>query len=143
MKVFFSFKPINCFVFVEKPTAKIYPYYKSEESNQMKYISKKDDENSLILTAGSHVRLICGVTGVPPPRIVWLKGHDIIQKTSHIQFSNGKVDIENLTVADVGTYMCLAESVIGRVASVIHITVGGTYSLLNFCLLYLFSFRSI
>ena len=125
MDDFFSFNPISYFVFVEKPTAKIYPYYKSKESNQMRYISKKEEENSLILTAGSHVRLICGVTGVPHPRIVWLKGHDIVQKTSHIQFSDGKVDIENLTVTDVGTYMCLAESVIGRVASVIHITVGG------------------
>ena len=138
MKHFFSFKPINYIVFAEKPTAKIYPYYKSEENNQMKYVSKKDGENSLILTAGSHVRLICGVTGVPPPKIAWLKGHNIIQKTSHIQFSNGKVDIENLTVTDIGTYMCLAESVIGRVASVIHINVGGTCCLLNFCWLFLF-----
>ena len=92
----------------------------------------------------STVWLDCNATGIPSPRIVWLK--DALPLVADpYKFSvlaNGSLRIHNATKTDVGNYQCVAINDGGRDNITIHLDVHGRVHCVHVCL-WLIGFLSL
>ncbi|VVD04626.1 unnamed protein product [Leptidea sinapis] len=89
--------------------------------------------SNIVTTEGDELSLICKVTGIPAPRVRWLKsGHLLANSTnantgraflllSESQIS--KLFIKSVEVTDTGFYNCNAENRAGKVEAVLNLTV--------------------
>ena len=87
---------MHYFVAREMPILQVYP---------------KDSQTVL---EGSTADFHCRATaGIPPPEIKWSRqNNQPLSHRAHI-FSSGLLRIENVTVSDVGAYVCVAENSVG------------------------------
>ncbi|EDO41500.1 predicted protein, partial [Nematostella vectensis] len=68
-----------------------------------------------LLDIGATLTLQCSATGVPPPRITWLKnGKELVGNQRQSGINNDLV-IQSLSTKDSGVYQCFAENDIGSV----------------------------
>ncbi|KAK3083179.1 hypothetical protein FSP39_015849 [Pinctada imbricata] len=79
---------------------------------------------------GSHVRFMCSVTGIPPPRITWFHDRKDITKESNYFITNqhGLLSLEIYSVSEVhsGKYTCRAVNSEGEVTCEAYLHVLGT-----------------
>ncbi|XP_070688049.1 hemicentin-1 [Pempheris klunzingeri] len=69
------------------------------------------------LNKGERLLLACGVSGIPPPRIMWAFNNNIMPV--HYDHMNGysELVIERVSKDDSGTYTCVAENSVGTIKS--------------------------
>uniref|UniRef100_A0AAV2KYV0 Ig-like domain-containing protein n=1 Tax=Knipowitschia caucasica TaxID=637954 RepID=A0AAV2KYV0_KNICA len=84
-------------------------------------------EETFVETVGNPVTFACDATGIPPPRLTWLKnGHPIENSESfemHIFSGGSKLQISRSQVSDSGTFTCVASNVEGRASKHYHLTI--------------------
>lgn len=106
-------------IIVEKPTAAIFPHFRSSETGKTNAVSNGDGK--LIVPLKSHIRLLCHVTGSPTPKITWLKDHDLVRTA----INRNELEVEFVTYQDGGTYVCMADNVLGATTALMEVTIGG------------------
>ncbi|KPJ11128.1 Leucine-rich repeat-containing protein 24 [Papilio machaon] len=86
-------------------------------------------------TEGEQVTLVCRVTGVPAPRVRWIRAGRLLANTSSTNVNSGRAFIlrsegqtSNLTIRsadmqDAGFYMCSAENRAGKAEVTLNLTV--------------------
>jgi hypothetical protein len=73
---------------------------------------------------GSDVSLACVARGDPPPEITWKRENgDLPLKRAH--FDEERFLISNVSEADVGVYLCVAENKAGSIVSAATVSVLG------------------
>ena len=60
---------------------------------------------------GAIKRLRCGVTGQPPPTIIWFKDDKPLQLSERVRNLNNNKTIK---IRDQGNYTCIAENTLGK-----------------------------
>ena len=73
--------------------------------------------------AGNTVALRCNVSGVPSPRITWIKDGSTLDNHSQV------LVLKLLSLSDSGTYECIATSVDGSDVQKINVNILGKYPL--------------
>ena len=56
---------------------------------------------------GEHVKLLCGATGDPPPRVEWKKNDKVLQSGKK---TNNDLLIPNIELKLGGSYVCIAKN---------------------------------
>lgn len=102
----------------EKPTAAIFPHFRSSKTRKTNAVSNGDGK--LIVPLKSHIRLLCHVTGSPTPKITWLKDHDLVRTA----INRNELEVEFVTYQDGGTYVCMADNVLGATTALMEVTIG-------------------
>ncbi|XP_019904855.2 hemicentin-1 isoform X2 [Esox lucius] len=77
----------------------------------------------MALNKGERLLLVCGVAGIPPPKITWTFNNNI--KPAHYNHVNGHSEmvIERVSKDDSGTYSCVAENRVGTIKSLAYVYV--------------------
>lgn len=121
---------VNFLLFAsEKPAAVVYPDYRRSEKGRTSLVSI--GRGKLVIPQGKLIRLMCHVRGSPTPKVTWLKDHDIVRKSSRHHIDGQQLVIESARQADVGTYVCIAENVMGATSALSQISIGGKCSYLG------------
>lgn len=65
---------------------------------------------------GAVKRLRCGVSGQPPPTIIWFKDDKPLQFSERVKnLNNNKtIKIRTIILRDQGNYTCIAENTLGK-----------------------------
>ncbi|XP_070796250.1 peroxidasin-like [Pituophis catenifer annectens] len=84
-------------------------------------------QNTEVLV-GESVTLECGVSGQPPPRVVWMlsSGSPLPQNPRFNITSSGGLYIQNVTLSDEGKYSCKATNTEGSITATANIIVQDT-----------------
>uniref|UniRef100_A0A665VT70 Hemicentin-1 n=1 Tax=Echeneis naucrates TaxID=173247 RepID=A0A665VT70_ECHNA len=84
-------------------------------------------EESITETISNPVTFSCDASGIPPPRLAWLKNGRPIENSESLEmhiFSGGsKLQIARSQLSDSGTYTCLASNVEGKAHKSYHLTI--------------------
>ncbi|KAG6455028.1 uncharacterized protein LOC115446672 [Manduca sexta] len=91
--------------------------------------------NQLKGIEGEEVTLICKVTGVPAPRVRWVRSGRLLSNTTSTNVNSGRAfmlrsegQISNLTIKsadiqDTGTYTCSAENRAGKAEAILNLAI--------------------
>ncbi|GBP81578.1 Lachesin [Eumeta japonica] len=94
---------------------RLFPYYASIFTILFPAIESSVGQ---IVIEGMNLTLTCNVTGFPQPTLIWVKEtsnkENIKLTPDKAQFGANSVTIQNLTMADSGTYICYATNDIGK-----------------------------
>jgi len=71
---------------------------------------------SIITSVGSSIILQCWATGMPTPSLSWRRENNDLLPTGGAVYRGGILILHNVSVADRGTYMCIADNAVGRSA---------------------------
>ncbi|KAJ1172187.1 hypothetical protein NDU88_004037, partial [Pleurodeles waltl] len=79
------------------------------------HINGSDSPEEIAVVANNPLELICSTTGIPPPKITWLKDGRPLPQTDNIHILRGgeMLRIASVQVEDTGRYTCLASSPAG------------------------------
>ncbi|XP_063057327.1 hemicentin-1 isoform X2 [Engraulis encrasicolus] len=69
------------------------------------------------LNKGERLLLVCGATGIPPPKISWTFNNNIIPAQLEHVNGHSELVIERVSKDDSGTYSCVAENAVGSIKS--------------------------
>ncbi|XP_071342317.1 hemicentin-1 isoform X2 [Trachinotus anak] len=69
------------------------------------------------LNKGERLLLVCGVSGIPSPRITWALNNNVIPVHYDHMNSRSELVIERVSKEDSGTYTCVAENSVGTIKS--------------------------
>ncbi|KAJ7336589.1 Fibroblast growth factor receptor 4 [Desmophyllum pertusum] len=74
---------------------------------------------------GELKRLRCGVTGLPPPTITWIKDDKPLQLSERVRnLNNNKtIKIKQVRLGDQGNYTCIAENPLGKLSLTLELNV--------------------
>ena len=92
-------------------------------------------KGAFLVPSGSSLRLYCETEGHPKPKVTWLKGHDLVRKSNErVKLTTNELLIEDIQLEDAGSYICIAENVIGSSNAEIEVNVGSkeTYKCCSF-----------
>lgn len=83
-------------------------------------------------TVNSRTLLSCDTIGLPRPQVRWEKNGLAIREAGarHVMSRSGSLQLNDVQVADAGTYRCVAENSAGSVSRDIELLVHG--NLLNY-----------
>lgn len=57
-------------------------------------------------------------------QVTWMKGHDIVRGSDRHTVTGNQLQIKGASSVDVGSYLCLAENVMGATSAFTRITIG-------------------
>ncbi|XP_028851746.1 hemicentin-1 isoform X2 [Denticeps clupeoides] len=75
----------------------------------------KELPGDVTLNKGQSLTLSCHAQGKPPPNIIWMANNSPIEGVSVDESGRSSLLIENVTMADAGTYVCMAENSVGSI----------------------------
>nr|XP_015827628.2 hemicentin-1 [Nothobranchius furzeri] len=75
----------------------------------------KELPGDVILNKGQNLALSCHAQGSPPPTISWTVNNRLFKGATVDESGRSSVIIENVTMSDAGTYVCLAENNVGSI----------------------------
>ncbi|XP_013862624.1 hemicentin-1 isoform X1 [Austrofundulus limnaeus] len=75
----------------------------------------KELPGDVTLNKGQSLALSCHAQGTPPPSIAWTVNNRPFKGAAVDEAGRSSVIIENVTVSDAGTYVCLAENSVGSI----------------------------
>ena len=71
-----------------------------------------------------NVILPCKAAGFPPPVITWYKDGNVVEEERR-QFKRRNLEIKEIQFEDRGVYTCTAENLLGRIRTLVNVTVKG------------------
>ncbi|XP_008163635.2 ADAMTS-like protein 3 isoform X1 [Chrysemys picta bellii] len=76
----------------------------------------------IVARIGANITIECPVTGVPQPKVTWLKKKESLRNNSFLLL-NGSLFLQNVSFENAGTYTCTATSALGKAVatSVLHL----------------------
>ena len=86
------------------------------------FISKPS--SSITVKEKQNVTLPCKAAGFPPPVITWYKDGNVIEEERR-QFKKRNLEIKEIQFEDRGVYTCTAENLLGRIRTLVNVTVKG------------------
>ncbi|XP_056628956.1 hemicentin-1 isoform X2 [Triplophysa dalaica] len=75
----------------------------------------KELPGDVTLNKGQSLTLSCHAQGTPPPTVSWTAGNQPYSGVSVDGSGRSSLIIENVTVSDGGTYVCIAENAVGSI----------------------------
>ena len=93
-----------------------------------------DKESPLTVAVGSRVDIIngstlilkCASSGVPPPKLTWTRGIEVLSDDNKYNISENTLTISNVQYADADEYTCTAANQAGQDAATTELVVKGT-----------------
>ncbi|XP_043941249.1 hemicentin-1 [Protopterus annectens] len=78
-------------------------------------INGSEISEEISVVVNNHLELLCVVTGIPPPKLTWMKDGRPLPQMDHVHALQGSevLRIANAQVEDTGRYTCLASSPAG------------------------------
>jgi len=90
--------------------------------------SKKTNDGPIYLSAGDRLELLCPAIGNPLPKITWYKNGHILDMGEIRHHKSAKLQLDDVTRNDSGTYTCRLENRHGSVTGTFNVFVGGASS---------------
>uniref|UniRef100_A0A8C5N372 ADAMTS like 3 n=1 Tax=Leptobrachium leishanense TaxID=445787 RepID=A0A8C5N372_9ANUR len=81
--------------------------------------------DTVITTPGTNVTLACQATGLPHPKITWLKKEYPLAKNHHL-YGNGSLLLTNISAENQGIYICIAANPLGKTVATSALHLSGT-----------------
>lgn len=133
----FSLKILNSqpahqihYIFIAEPMApRIMPSFSYQEALQNQNPLNVTIGGEAALLQGSRLTIKCPFTGVPEPKIKWIKDRKMLSSNERMEMDcAGVLNILKVQLEDSGDYACVAESFLGMDMAFSSITVFGKNS---------------
>ncbi|XP_060090618.1 brother of CDO isoform X2 [Heteronotia binoei] len=72
------------------------------------------ETQTIIVTKGQTLILECVASGIPPPRVTWVKDGSRVSGYNKTRFLLGNLLIDTISEEDSGTYSCMADNGVGE-----------------------------